>query len=101
MLLHADARAVVVILQLDGEVTGGCLAELAALVDVAAVVGARVVFACSVVLAEALRDRVTDRASLVVDDPASAIGEALSHAATSPTDAVRARVAGLLKRFGV
>jgi ApbE superfamily uncharacterized protein (UPF0280 family) len=87
--------------QLDGEVSGACLAELSALVDVASVVGARVVFACSAALADALRTRVADRASLVIDDPAAAVAEALSHAAASPTDAVRARVAGLLKRLGV
>lgn len=101
LLLHADARSIVVVAQLDGDVSGACLAELSALVDVANVVGARVVFACNAALAEALRARVGERASLVVDDTTAAVAEALSHAATSPTDAVRARVAGLLKRLGV
>jgi hypothetical protein len=101
LLLHADARSIVVVAQLDGDVSGACLAELSALVDVANVVGARVVFACNAALAEALRARVGERASLVVDDTTAAVAEALSNAATSPTDAVRARVAGLLKRLGV
>ena len=101
LLLHSDARAVVVVLQLEGELSGACLAELAALVDVASVVGARVVFACGAPTAEALHTRVAGRASLVIDDSASAVAEALSFASASPTDAVRGRLAGLLKRLGV
>lgn len=101
LLLPADARAVLVVLHLDGDLTDAVLAEISALVDVACIVGARAILALDEANAASVRARVGDRASVLVDDVAVAFSEALSVAASSPTDAMRARVAGLLKRFGV
>lgn len=99
-LLRADARALVVVAQLDGETSDACLAELCALVDLADVVGARVIIVASEGIVQALRERIQEQAILVTDDVAKAVAEALSLASSS-TDSVRARVAGLLKRLGV
>jgi hypothetical protein len=98
--LRADARALVVVAQLDGETSDACLAELCALVDLADVVGARVIIVASEGIVQALRERIQEQAILVTDDVATAVAEALSLASSS-TDSVRARVAGLLKRLGV
>ncbi|MBX7190902.1 MAG: hypothetical protein K1X94_02535 [Sandaracinaceae bacterium] len=101
LLLGADARAVVVVVHLDGDIADGAIAELASMVDVAGVVGARVIFVGASSAAAPLRSRLGERASIVTDDVAAAVSEAISLANASPAEAVRARVAGLLKRLGV
>jgi hypothetical protein len=89
---------VVVIGRFDEDLSSAAVAELAACVDVAGVVGARVFFSLPEAAARALRARVGERAVVLDDDSAAAIERALSTAEQSP---VRARVAGLLRRLGV
>lgn len=101
MLLRADARVVVVFAHLDGELGDGVVGELSAVVDLAQVVGAQVVFECAEALAGLLRPRVEGHARVVIDDTAAAVADALAEANTSAADVMRARVAGLLKRLGV
>jgi hypothetical protein len=69
-LLRADARALVVVAQLDGETSDACLAELCALVDLADVVGARVIIVASEGIAFeviVVDDHATDHSRSVVE----------------------------------
>ncbi len=101
LLLHSDARAVIVLVHLSDDASDACLGELSSIVDVAGVVGARVIFGAVGGVGPLLRSRVGDRAIVITDDAATAFGDAIAIASTSPTEAMRARVAGLLKRLGV
>ncbi|MBN8616078.1 MAG: hypothetical protein J0L92_36135 [Deltaproteobacteria bacterium] len=101
LLLHSDARAVIVWVSFADDASDAAIAELSSLIDIAGVVGARVVFGATGAVAPVLRAHVGDRALVVTDDAATAFADALALASTSPTEAMRARVAGLLKRLGV
>jgi hypothetical protein len=97
-LLAHDAAAVVVVGRFDDDLSSGAVAELAACVDTAGVVGARVFYSLPERAARALRARVGERAVVLEDDAATAVERALVAGEQSP---VRARVAGLLRRLGV
>lgn len=97
-LLANDAAAVAVIARFDEEPSAAAIAELAAFVDVAGVVGARVFFSLPEEASRALRARVGERAVILGEDEAAVLERAL---ATSKQSPVRARVAGLLRRLGV
>lgn len=98
VLLASDAGAVVVLSRFDEVPSAGAIAELAACVEVASVVGARVFFSVQEGTAEPLRARLGERAVVLVEDPSGAIERGMSAADGS---VVRARVAGLLRRLGV
>ncbi len=97
-LMSADASAVVVLARFDEEPSSGAVAELSSVVPMAAVVGARVFYSVPASTVAPLRARVGDGAVILAEDPTEAIARALASAEDSP---VRARVAGLLRRFGV
>jgi hypothetical protein len=97
-MLASDAAAVVVLARFDEVPGAGAIAELSACVEVAAVVGARVFFSVQEGTAEPLRARLGERAVVLVEDPSTAVERGISAADGS---AVRARVAGLLRRLGV
>ncbi len=99
-LLHADARAMLVVVHLEGELDDRSAAELATLVDAADVVGARVTFEASLEASRALEARLAGRARVFVDDVAGAL-ERVWIDAGGASERMRARVADLLKRFGV
>lgn len=96
ILLAADARSVVVIARFSEEPSDAAIAELAALVDIAAVVGASVFFSMDRSTVDPVRMKLMGAAEVFADDPSSALERAL----VTAKDPVRVRVADFLRRLG-